>query len=73
MATSRSAADRELKILSDGLSKRLVQYRADPASAEKLLTAGESPRDKTLDAAELAAYTTTASVILNLDEVITRQ
>ena len=28
---------------------------------------------KTLDAAELAAYTTTASVILNLDEVITRQ
>ena len=73
LATSRSAADRELKILSDGLSKRLVQYRADPASAEKLLTAGESPRDKTLDAAELAAYTTTASVILNLDEVITRQ
>ena len=73
LATSRPAVDRELKILSAGLSKRLVQYRADPSSAEKLLTAGESPRDKTLDAAELAAYTTTASVILNLDEVITRQ
>ena len=35
--------------------------------------AGESPRDKTIDSAELAAYTTAASVILNLDEVITRQ
>ena len=52
---------------------RLVQYRADPAEAEKLLSAGESPRDKSIDTAELAAYTTAASVILNLDEVITRQ
>jgi 3-oxoacyl-[acyl-carrier-protein] synthase III len=55
------------------LIRRLAQYRADPASAEKLLAAGESPRDKTIDTAELAAYTTTASVILNLDEVVTRQ
>jgi hypothetical protein len=29
--------------------------------------------DATLDAAELAAYTMTASVILNLDETITRE
>ncbi len=73
LATSRPASAQEVKILEDGLTRRLAQYRADPASAEKLLSAGESPRDKSIDTAELAAYTTTASVILNLDEVITRQ
>ena len=34
---------------------------------------GESPRDERLDAAELAAWTTVASMILNLDETITKQ
>ena len=49
------------------------QYRVDRGAVAKLLAAGESPRDPLLDVAELAAYTTAASVILNLDEVITRQ
>jgi hypothetical protein len=62
-----------VRVLEQGLSRRLVQYRADAVSAEKLLSAGESPRDQSIGAAELAAYTTAASVILNLDEVITRQ
>jgi hypothetical protein len=72
-ATSRRATDAEVRILQRGLNRRLAFYRADPAAAEKLLSAGESPRDKSLNTAQLAAYTTTASVILNLDEVITRQ
>jgi hypothetical protein len=73
VATSRPAAATEVQILEQGLIRRLTQYRADAASAEKLLAAGESPRDRSIDPAELAAYTTAASVILNLDEVITRQ
>ena len=73
VATSRPATSAEVRVLERGLDHRLGQYRADPASAQKLLAAGESPRDKTISAAVLAAYTTTASVILNLDEVITRQ
>ena len=60
-------------MLQAGLERRLTQYRANRKAAEELLTAGESPRDMKLDAAELAAYTTAASVILNLDEVITKQ
>jgi len=72
-ATSRPATPAEVRVLEEGLNRRLVQYRTDTASAEKLLAAGESPRDRSIDAAELAAYTTAASVILNLDEVITRQ
>ena len=73
VATSRTASPAEVKILEQGLNSRLAQYRADKAAASKLLTAGEAPRNKTLDEVELAAYTTVASVILNLDEVITRQ
>jgi hypothetical protein len=73
LATSRPATAGEVATLEHGLVQRLAQYRADPGSAEKLLAAGESPRDRQLDAVELAAYTTAAAVILNLDEVITRQ
>jgi hypothetical protein len=48
------------------------EYRKDRAAALRPLTVGESPRDSRLDAAELAAWTTVASVILNLDETITK-
>ena len=47
--------------------------QTDPAAAARLLSQGESPRDGSLDGNELAAYTTVASLILNLDEVVTRQ
>ena len=39
----------------------------------RLIDVGESSRDSRLDPAELAAWTTVASVILNLDETITKQ
>ena len=42
-------------------------------AALKLLSVGESPRDEKLDAAELAAWTMVASVILNLDETVTKR
>ena len=73
LATSRPATPSEVAVLEKGLNTRLVEYRKDHTAAEKLLTAGESPRNTHLDVVELAAYTTAASVILNLDEVITRQ
>ena len=61
-------------MLEDGLNRRLAQYRSDRAAAEKLLTRGRgAARSQRSTSAELAAYTTAASVILNLDEVITRQ
>jgi hypothetical protein len=73
VAASRPASSAEIAVLERGLAQRLAQYRAAPAAAERLLAAGDSPRDSQLDAVELAAYTTAAGVILNLDEVITRQ
>jgi hypothetical protein len=55
------------------LKGRLTWFRKDRQSAVKLLGVGESPRDSRLDSAELAAWTTVSSVILNLDETITKQ
>ena len=40
--------------------------------ASRLLSIGASPRDGRLDVGELAAWTVVASMILNLDETITR-
>jgi hypothetical protein len=73
LAAARTPGAGEIAILEAGLIRRLAQYRGNRGAADKLLAAGESPRDPQLDVAELAAYTTAASVILNLDEVITRQ
>ena len=73
LATSRTPKPEEVRVLEQGLKHRLAGYRADNAATGKLLAAGESPLNTKLDATELAAYTTAASVILNLDEVITRQ
>jgi hypothetical protein len=70
MARPPSAA--ELKVLKAGLEQRLAKYRLNPDAAKALLAVGDTRSSSTLDPAELAAYTTTASVILNLDETITK-
>ena len=51
----------------------LARYKADTKAANELLAVGKSPRDETLDAVQLAAYTGVANLILNLDEVMTRE
>lgn len=63
----------ELKILRAGLERQLKHFRTRPQAVEKLLAVGEAPRPAGVEAAELAAYATVASLILNLDEVITRE
>jgi mono/diheme cytochrome c family protein len=72
-ATARTPDADEVAILSRGLAQRIKRYQADPAAAKKLLAEGDAPLDKTLAPEELAAYTMTASIILNLDEVVTRE
>ncbi|MEM1085323.1 MAG: PSD1 and planctomycete cytochrome C domain-containing protein [Verrucomicrobiota bacterium] len=71
-ATSREATGDEMKVLLAGFERRLKVYEADPAAAAELLKAGESPTAENLDPVKLAALTTAASVILNLDEVVTK-
>ena len=72
LATARSPSEREMAILQRVLDKQLQTYNANPKAAADLLRVGEAPRDDTLSAPELAAYTIVASVLLNLDEVVTK-
>ena len=44
-----------------------------PDGAKKLLAVGDLPANPALDPAELAAWTLTASVVLNLDEAVTKE
>jgi hypothetical protein len=73
LATARRPTGKEIGVLRDLLAGRRKSFAADRRSAVRLIDLGESGRDTRLDAAELAAWTTVASVILNLDETITRQ
>ncbi|MGB8167383.1 MAG: DUF1553 domain-containing protein, partial [Chthoniobacteraceae bacterium] len=72
-ATGRAARPEELKVLAAGLAKRAARYQQSPEEAQKLLAFGDAKPDPKFAPAELAAYTTTANVLLNLDEVVTRE
>ena len=72
-STARWPDATELKVLAGGLQSRLVKYRADQMAAKALSAVGDTKPNAGVDPAELAAYTTTAGVILNLDETITKE
>ena len=71
-ATSRVAEKEELEILVKGYERRGEHYRRDGKATENLLGQGESKVADYLPKPEMAALTTVANVILNLDEVINR-
>ena len=72
-ATARAPSPTEQKVLLAGYQRVLKQYQADPKAAEKLVSMGEWPRDRTLDIVEHAVLAAMANMILNLDEVITKE
>jgi hypothetical protein len=72
LATARRPTSSELAVLGRIFAKQLEVYHKDGQAALKLLSVGESTRNEKLDTAELAAWTTVASVILNLDETVTK-
>jgi hypothetical protein len=73
LATSRKPSAEEVSLLRALFQKQLAHYRGDRKAALELLSVGESKWDRQLDASELAAWTTVASAILNLDETITKE
>ncbi len=72
-ATCREPRADEMKVLVAGLAKRTARLQQSPDEATKILAVGEAKPDPKLDPIELAAYTGTANVLLNLDEVVTRE
>jgi hypothetical protein len=73
LATSRRPEDSELDILLENLGAQREYYRAHPAQSARILAVGEARRPGAPDLVEMAAAAAVASLILNLDEVITRQ
>ena len=69
---ARQPRAQEVAVLTAVLAKQRSKFAADPTAAAKLLAVGESPRNEKLDHVELAAWATVCSVILNLDEAVTR-
>ena len=70
--TSRSPEDFEVKVLVDGYRRRLRHFESDHSQADALLKVGESDVLSSLSSVELAAMTTVANVLLNLDEAINK-
>lgn len=69
---ARNARPQEIKLIQKALLAQLEVFHKDPKQAEKLLMVGESNANEKLDKAELAAWTLVASLLLNLDETLTR-
>jgi hypothetical protein len=72
LATARLPSAAELQVLGESFRAQMAHFTKRPAEAARLLKVGEKPADATLNQTELAAYATVASLILNLDEVITQ-
>lgn len=70
---ARPATAAEIGVLSELYRKHLQEYSGDPAAAQKFIATGEHPAPKDLNPTELAAWTSVARVILNLNETITRE
>ncbi len=73
LAAARAPTKAEQRVLVTRLAKLRTAFAADPVASEKLLKVGESPRNEKLSAPEHAAWTAFCNLILNLDEVITKE
>ena len=72
LATARQPSDAETEVLLRSLRSFGERYQRDRDAAFELVSQGEHPRDETLDVADLAAHAAVASLIFNLDEVVTQ-
>jgi len=70
--TGRSPSSGELQTLSSRLEDELLYFKERPEAAIDYLKVGEAHRDAEIDSVEHAAWTSVASLILNLSETITR-
>ena len=71
-ATSRKPSQEEIEIVNDVLNQNRKRYSQDKEAAENLIGFGESEPDSNIQPPELASWTLTANMILNLDEVVNK-
>jgi hypothetical protein len=73
---SRSPRDSEWTLLEDFLAKQRARFNAEGADAWSVLADDKAPKPELpagVSAPDMAAWTATARVILNLDETITKE
>jgi len=73
LCTARPPTEREAGMLAKSLASFREAYAADAGAAQKLISNGESKPDASLPAADLAAHTSVALLLLNLDETLTKE
>ncbi|MBI1369844.1 MAG: DUF1553 domain-containing protein [Planctomycetes bacterium] len=71
-ALSRPPGNEITEVLRGVYENHLAFYREHTSEAKQLIAAGDAPADAALDPVELAAWTSVARVVLNLNETITR-
>ncbi len=71
-ALARAPSAEEVRVLAQGLNTRLAKFKAEPQSAKQFLATGTHKPASGIPEPELAAYGVTASVILNMNEVVTK-
>lgn len=73
LVLARLPKDFERKKLSASLQFFKDHFASESEAARKLLSQGDSASDPNIPAPELAAWTAVASLILNLDETVTKE
>jgi hypothetical protein len=73
LATSRYPKPQERDVLAQLVAQETAEYGQDRAAALKLLSVGATRSNPTINASELAAWTTVGSAILSLDETISNR
>ncbi len=72
LATARQPSDAEITVLLKSLQSYGMRFQWDREAALEFVSHGEHARDENLDVADLAAHAAVASLIFNLDEVVTK-
>jgi hypothetical protein len=73
LVLGRGPTGAEMTALTKALTKFDEYYRSHPAEADRFLDQGKSPRDRRIPAFHLAAWTAVASLVLNMDEAVTKE
>jgi hypothetical protein len=73
LALGRAPSQAEQQILRDNLRFHLDYFAGKESETDAFLSQGDSRPDPSLDRRELAAFASVASMLLNLDEMVTKQ
>jgi hypothetical protein len=73
LVLARAPKAAELRVLVNAYGRSKADFSSDPAAAAELLKVGATRSPETLDPVELAAMTSVASTILNLDETVMKE